>query len=116
MPAKRQSKSASFSPFAVARARRAAETPERQLKDLWGVGPKVLEAFEELKIRNIAQLAKADPDKLYKRLSKLRGQRQDPCVLDGFRCTIEQARDPNLPVDKCQWWYWSRVRKGQIAP
>ena len=24
---------------------------------------------------------------------------------------VAQARDPQLPVEQCQWWYWSRKRK-----
>jgi hypothetical protein len=24
---------------------------------------------------------------------------------------VAQARDPQLPVERCQWWYWSRERK-----
>jgi hypothetical protein len=24
---------------------------------------------------------------------------------------VAQARDPQLPVERCQWWYWSRKRK-----
>jgi Pathogenicity locus len=111
MPIKRQSKNASFSPFAMARARRTAEKPPRQLKDLRGIGPAMLEDFRRLGVRSVEQLAKADPAKLYNRLSKLRGERMDPCVLDTFRCAVEQARDPGLPEEKCQWWYWSRVRK-----
>jgi hypothetical protein len=24
---------------------------------------------------------------------------------------VAQARNPRLPAQKCQWWYWSRKRK-----
>jgi hypothetical protein len=24
---------------------------------------------------------------------------------------VAQARDPRLPAEQCQWWYWSRHRK-----
>jgi hypothetical protein len=24
---------------------------------------------------------------------------------------VVQAKDPRLPAEQCQWWYWSRVRK-----
>jgi hypothetical protein len=31
--------------------------------------------------------------------------------LDVFRAAVAQAKDPRLPADQCQWWYWSRSRK-----
>jgi hypothetical protein len=24
---------------------------------------------------------------------------------------VAQARNPLLPAEQCQWWYWSRQRK-----
>ena len=78
----------------------------------------MLRDFQRLKIRTVVQLAKADPLKLYNRLSKITGHRQDPCVLDTFRAAVAQARDPKLPRKKRQWWYWSRLRiaKGVVFP
>jgi hypothetical protein len=83
----------------------------RQLKDLISIGPAMLHDFEMLKIRSVADLAKADPRRMYQKLCQLTGERQDPCVLDVFRSAVAQAKNPRLPADKCQWWYWSRVRK-----
>jgi hypothetical protein len=31
--------------------------------------------------------------------------------LDVFRAAVAQARNPQLPAEQCQWWYWSRLRK-----
>jgi hypothetical protein len=84
---------------------------ERQLKDLRGIGKKMLEDFEKLGVRSVADLKRRDAQTLYDRMSKLTGTRQDPCVLDTYRCAIEQARDPNLAPEKTDWWYWSRLRK-----
>jgi hypothetical protein len=83
----------------------------RQLKDLISIGPAMLRDFEMLKIRSVADLAKADPRRMYQKLCQLTGERQDPCVLDVFRSAVAQAKNPRLPAEKCQWWYWSRVRK-----
>jgi len=85
----------------------------RQLGDLISIGPKMLRDFEMLGIRSVAQLAKQNPKTMYSRLERLTGQRQDPCVLDTFQAAVAQARNPRLPVEKCQWWYWSRVRKAK---
>ncbi len=83
----------------------------RQLKDLVSVGPAILADFEMLGVHSVAALAKRKPESLYRDLCRKTGTRQDPCVLDTFRAAVEQARDPRLPFEKCQWWYWSRVRK-----
>ena len=83
----------------------------RKLGDLGGVGKAMLEDFALLKIRSVEQLAATNPDELYEELRKRTRSRQDPCVLDTFRCAVAQARDPRLPTDQCNWWYWSRLRK-----
>ena len=84
---------------------------QRQLRDLISVGPAIERDFHLLGIRTVPQLAKHDPHRLYSRLERLTGTRQDPCVLDVFHAAVAQARNPRLPVEKCQWWYWSRKRK-----
>jgi hypothetical protein len=91
--------------------KQAGSDVARQLKDLDGVGPATLRDFDELGIRNVDQLAKKDPRKLYTRLCRIKGVRIDPCCLDGFTCAVAQARDPFLPAQKRKWRYWSRVRK-----
>lgn len=83
----------------------------RQLADLISIGPAMLRDFKLLGIRSVPQLAKQDPQRLYARLNRATGQRQDPCVLDTFCAAIAQARNPRLPPEQCQWWYWSRKRK-----
>jgi hypothetical protein len=88
---------------------------KRRLGDLISVGPAMLRDFEMLGIRNVRQLARAHPRKMYDRLCRLTGQRQDPCVLDVFCAAVAQARNPRLPAAQCQWWYWSRKRKAAHA-
>jgi hypothetical protein len=84
---------------------------QRQLKDLISIGPAMLKDFERLGIKSVPQLAKQKPIKMYERLQRLQGARMDPCVLDSFEAAVAQARNPRLPAEKCQWWYWSRKRK-----
>ena len=86
-----------------------AET--RQLKDLVSVGPAMLEDFELLGIQSVAQLKRRNPRRMYRDLCKIKQQRIDPCCLDTFVAAVAQARDPKLPIEQCQWWYWSKVRK-----
>jgi hypothetical protein len=84
---------------------------ERRLEDLISVGPAILRDFEMLGIHSVAELAKQEPRRMYERLSRRTGQRQDPCVLDTFCAAVAQARNPRLPAERCQWWWWSRKRK-----
>jgi len=85
----------------------------RRLADLISVGPAMLCDFELLGIRSVAKLARQDPQRMYESLGRKVGQRQDPCVLDTFCAAVAQAKNPRLPAEKCQWWYWSSVRKQQ---
>ena len=85
----------------------------RELSQLISIGPAMLRDFKLLGINSVAELARQDPEKLYAKLSRVTGQRQDICVLDTFRAGVEQARNPRLPAEQCQWWYWSRRRKAR---
>ena len=86
-------------------------TRARELRDLISIGPAMLRDFELLGIRSVAELARQNPQRMYRKMERLTGQRQDPCVLDTFCAAVAQARNPRLAVEKCQWWYWSRERK-----
>lgn len=70
---------------------------ERRLEDLISVGPAMLRDFELLGIRNVAQLAQADPRSLYRKLNVVTRRHHDICVLDVFRAAVAQARNPRLP-------------------
>jgi hypothetical protein len=83
----------------------------RQLGDLISIGPAMLRDFELLGIRSVAKLAQQDPQRMYRKLERVAGQPQDPCVLDTFCAAVAQARNPRLPAEQCEWWYWSRRRK-----
>ncbi len=85
----------------------------RHLRDLAGVGKRTLEDLAALGVGSVTQLAERDPRALYDKLCVLKGTRVDPCCLDVFVCAVAQARNPQLPTHQRQWWYWSRVRKGE---
>jgi len=88
---------------------------ERSLQDLISVGPAMLQDFEMLGIRSVKQLARQDPVKLYRKLCRITGQHVDICCQDVFTAAVAQARNPLLPAEQCQWWYWSRQRKANDA-
>lgn len=83
----------------------------RQLIDLISVGPAMLRDFQILGVRSVSQLARQNPERMYAKLCRLAPQHQDICCLDVFHAAVAQARDPRLPPEQCQWWYWSGKRK-----
>ena len=87
------------------------QTEERCLQDLVSIGPAMLRDLELLRIRSVAQLARQNPRRMYRNLNRQKGEPQDICCLDVFSAAVAQAKNPHLPVEQCQWWYWSRQRK-----
>jgi len=84
---------------------------KRKLRDLAGVGPAIAEDLRILGVENVEHLATFEGRELYDKLCVLTRTRQDPCVLDTFVCAVAQARNPRLPAEQRNWWYWSRKRK-----
>ena len=93
--------------------RKSARNERRQLGDLISIGPAMLRDFELLGIRSVAQLAGQDPKRMYEKLGRIARRHQDICVLDTYCAAVAQARNPRLPAEQCEWWYWSRKRKQQ---
>jgi hypothetical protein len=85
----------------------------RRLQDLRSVGPATVTHFAILGIRSVRQLAGHEPVELFRDLCQRMNTRLDPCVLDVFAAAVAQARDPELPHEMRDWWYWSRQRKAQ---
>lgn len=90
-------------------------TKARELGELISIGAAMLRDFERLGVRSVKQLAKQNPQRLYRKLCRVTGQAQDICVLDVFSAAVAQARNPRLPAERCQWWWWSRKRKARRA-
>lgn len=77
-----------------------------ELMRLANVGPATRRDLADLGINSVKELAQADADELYVRLSALRGP-QDPCVWDVFAAAIHQARTG----EATKWWEWTKERK-----
>jgi len=86
-------------------------TKQRQLIDLVSVGPAFVQDFEDLGITEVEHLVDRNATELYEELQRLKNQKIDICCQDVFEAAIAQARDPELPKEKCQWPYYSRRRK-----
>ena len=77
--------------------------PQREIEQpKMGIGKKMLQDFEKLGVRSVTELKSRDAQKLYEQMCKLTGTRQGPCVLDTYRCAIEQARNPDLPKEPAE--------------
>jgi predicted flap endonuclease-1-like 5' DNA nuclease len=77
-----------------------------ELQSLPGIGPSLARDLRDLGVRRVADLRRRDPERLYTRLNRLRGQRQDRCVLYAFRCAAYAARTPRPRARLLQWWNW----------
>ena len=86
------------------------ERQERGLEDLVSIGPAMMCDLTALRIRTVTQLARQNPRQMYRELCRLQGP-QDICCLDVFTAAVAQAKNPHLPLEQRQWWYWSRQRK-----
>ena len=86
-------------------------TDPRKLRDLAGIGKSIEANLISLGVTSVAVLASKEGDDLYDQLCLKTRTRQDPCVLDTFRCAVAQARNPRLPAAQRNWWWWSRQRK-----
>jgi hypothetical protein len=83
-----------------------------ELQSLPAIGPSLAADLRALGIRRVADLRHRDPERLYAGLNRLRGERQDPCVLYSFRCAVYAARTARPRPDLLKWWNW----KGRTLP
>ncbi len=81
------------------------------MRDLAGIGKSIAGNLRDLGVSTVGELARREGDELYRALCEKTGARQDPCVLDTFRCAVAQARDPGLAAEQRNWWWWSRQRR-----
>jgi Pathogenicity locus len=81
-----------------------------ELQRLPGVGPSIAADLRALGVRSIRDLARRDPERLYRALCDLRRQRQDPCVLYTFRCAVYAARSARPDPALLNWWAWKDRR------
>jgi hypothetical protein len=77
-----------------------------ELESVPGVGPSIARDLRDLGVHTVAGLKRRDPERLYAALNRLRGVRQDPCVLYTFRCAVYCARTPRPKAALLQWWNW----------
>lgn len=85
------------------------------LREIPGIGPSLAADLRRLGIRTVTQLRGRDPRALYRRLERLTGSRQDPCVLYAFRCAVYYASTPRPAARWLKWWNWTDARMPRSA-
>jgi len=77
-----------------------------ELQELPSIGPSMAADLRRLGVKSVKDLARRDPERLYRRLCEITGARQDPCVLYTFRCAVYAARTPRPQPELLKWWHW----------
>ncbi len=95
---------------AAAGARRQRGPSRDELRTIPGIGPAMAVDLRELGIRRVADLKGRDPERMYRRLIRLRGSHQDRCVLYVFRCAVYFASTPSPRRALLDWWNWKDPR------
>lgn len=78
----------------------------RGLRSIPGVGERIEQDLLELGYKRIADISGEDPQSMFDRLCRLRGQRIDRCVLYVFRCAVYFAGNTVHDPEKLKWWNW----------
>lgn len=87
----------------------------RALQTLPAIGPSLARDLLSLGYRAPTDLVGQDPVEMFRRLEGMTG-RQDPCVLDTFRCVVYAVSTPEPEPALLLWWTWSRRRlAGQVG-
>lgn len=82
-------------------------TGVKRLEDIPNIGPAMVRDFTVLGIRTPSDLKNEDPYMLYKKMCRLSGVRQDPCVLDTYMAAIDFMQGaPARP-----WYFYTAKRK-----
>ena len=76
------------------------------LQRIPGIGPSLAEDLQDLGFERVDELVDEDPEELFEDLSRLRGVRQDRCVLYVFRCAVHFAENPECDDELRKWWNW----------
>ena len=77
-----------------------------------GVGESISRDMLGLGFSNLAELASADPEQMYRDLAELRGQKIDPCVLYVFRCAVYFASHEKHDPELLKWRNWKGMHSG----
>lgn len=92
----------------MATSGRTAARASGDLETIPGVGPSIAKDLRDLGFQTVRDLARRDPEQLYRRLCELRAVAVDRCVLYVFRCATYYASHSVHDPELLKWWNWKR--------
>ena len=81
------------------------------LEDIPNIGPSIAADLRRLGITTSAELLGRDPYAMYDELSRITGQRHNPCLLDTFIAAVRYMKG----APKKPWWKYTAERKKELA-
>ncbi|MBI3099242.1 MAG: helix-hairpin-helix domain-containing protein [Planctomycetes bacterium] len=82
-----------------------------RLQDIPNVGPATAGDLRRLGITRLEQLARRDPEAMYRALCRKDGRRHDPCLRDVFAAVVYYAKIGRART----WWSFTPERKRRDA-
>lgn len=76
------------------------------LQTIPGVGPNMERHLLELGYSTVDSLKGADPEVMYRRECRQRGEQLDRCVLYVYRLAVYFAENIEHEPEKLKWWNW----------
>ena len=76
------------------------------LKTIPGIGPKIELLLNDVGIRSIEDMKRADAEQLYGNLCAPKAAPVDRCVLYVFRCAKYYVSNKNHDPERLKWWNW----------
>lgn len=89
------------------KAKRSEEA--KRFEHIPNVGPAMARDFRLLGLKHPTDLKGKDPFSLYKKMCRISGVRQDPCVLDTYMAAIDFMSGASAKP----WWEYTKRRKTQ---
>lgn len=86
-----------------------------ELRTIPGIGKSLGQDLLDIGIRRIGDLKGRDPERLYRKLERLRGAHIDRCVLYTFRCAVYFATEKKHDPRMLKWWNWKDAKIGSTA-
>ncbi len=80
--------------------------PVDDLQSIPSIGPSLAADLRQLGFMKVSDLASADPEEMYRRLSRITRSEQDRCVLYCFRCAVYYASRSRHDPKLLKWWNW----------
>lgn len=86
---------------------------DKELLTIPGIGDSLARDLVDLGIHRVRDLKDRDPERLYRKLLKLRGMHIDRCVLYTFRCAVYYATENKHDPQLLKWWNWKDGKAGK---